>query len=79
MGKDWRKWTKKLKGKSQRERDERVVKAWERKQLLAKQEKAAHDAAVIEAMRRRCVRETNEAEIKWEKELVRKYGPTARY
>ena len=45
-----------------------------RKKNLKKLKKRAHDAAVIEAMRQRCIRLSNEAERKFEQRLLDKWG-----
>ena len=74
MGKKNNDWTKKLKGTSQRKLEALEKKVRDRKQRVAQLEERARQAAVIEAMRQRCVRLANEVEIKFEKYLVKKWG-----
>ncbi len=67
-------WTTKLKGTSQRKLEALEKKVRDRKQRVKQLEERARQAAVIEAMRQRCVRLANEDEIKFEKYLVKKWG-----
>ena len=74
MGKKNNDWTTKLKGTSQRKLEALEKKVRDRKQRIKQLEERARQAAVIEAMRQRCVRLANEDEIKFEKYLVKKWG-----